>query len=297
MRAGERELDEEQAKIKEDVFEHTTSAAVGRPEEGQRGYLGLGSKKGRSMPLNPLLVLNKVEDPATKKVLLAVRKLKSNPETMQLSENEQQHVVNAYASTRWYARIWFPLKALNYKSLRRWNYFAAFLFTICFIGFFCCVVMVYRLELVAFQCLSDEEQAAFLAIVMNMRYSEIHRFGKKLLKDADPFEILPHENRMQLVVQGMMNEGMHKHDWVQYQREHNKTTPWQDKDWIHLGFWAVMYFGRSVTGGLSFYPSEFGDVNYAIQSMKQKAADEMLMTSEHGPAINPKSIQQNPPRK
>lgn len=291
QRAGERELDEEQSKRKEDVFEHTTSAAVGRPEEGQRGFLGLGAKRGRSMPLNPLLVLNKVEDPATKKVLLAVRKLKNNPETMQLSENEQQHVVNAYATTRWYARLWQPLKSLNYKSLRRWSYFASFLFTICFIGVMCCVIMLYRLELLAFQNLSDEEKAAYFAIVMHMRYSEVHRFGKALLKDTDPYEILPHEHRTQLVVQGMMKNGMHQHDWDQYQREHCKTTPWQEKDWIHLAFWAVMYFGRSVTGGTSFYPAEFGDTELVAQASRQKAADEMLMSAEHGPAVNPKLAQ------
>jgi thiosulfate reductase cytochrome b subunit len=295
-KTGERAEEREIESTKVEVFEHTTSAAVGRPDEGQRGYFGLG-KKGRSMPLNPLLVLNKVSDPATKKVLLAVRKLKNNPETMQLSENEQQHVVNAFASTKWYSRLWSPMQSLNYKSLRRWNYFCAFIFTICFIGIFMCIIVLYRNELVAFQCLSEEEQAAYHAIVMHVRYSEIHHFAVKVLKDSDPFQILPHEARLQLVVTEMMKAGWHMRDWTEFRREQYKTTPWKDKDWIHMAFWAIMYFGRSCTGSSTFYTASFGDVEERVRANKNKAADDMRSHVVHGPQPSPSSIVAAPPPK
>lgn len=261
------------------------NTVVGKPEENRRGFLWWG--RGRSMPLNPLLVLDKVDDKSTKKVLHAVETLKRKPDSMQLTEEQQLQVVNAFAETKWYAPLWRPLGKLNYKRVRRWGYLCQAGFVLCLIGTATAALFLYRDEVLAFQHLEEAEQMAYLKIVLGMRYSEIHKLSAAFLKDADPLEVLPIGVRLQLTVREMMKRGWHEIDWESEKRTRYPKGPLESFDVVHIAFWAVMYWGRLCNGTLAFYPAVFGDVEMRMMEEKSKRDAELRNTTPLGPQERP----------
>lgn len=266
-----------------DYFEETTGAAVGKPAEGQRGYLGFG-KSGRSMPINPLHVLTKVEDPSTKKVLAAMKKLKTKPDSVQLSDEQQMHVVNTFAESQWYGRFWRPFAHLNYKRMRRTQRIFVFIFTLCFVTAMVLLLMLYYLELESFEGLSEEHKAAYLHCIMGMRYSEIDTMARKLLREVDPLEALSRTQRKQLVVEEMMRLGWADMDWELESRTRYEPLS-ESWDIVHRAFWGVMYFGRMCTSTGTFYTKSFFDLERRLRAAE---AEKKKWVKEGGPVTGPK---------
>ena len=272
-----------------DYFEPTTGAAVGKPTEGQRGYLGFG-KSGRSMPINPLHVLHKVEDPSTKKVLAAMKKLKAKPDSVQLSDEQQMHVVNTFAETKWYARFWRPFAHLNYKRMRRTQRIFVFIFTMCFISAMVLFMSLYYLELESFEGLSEDHKQVYLHCIMGMRYSEIDAMGRQLLREVDPLEALSRTQRKQLVVEEMQRRGWGDIDWELEARTRYEPLS-ETWDFVHRAFWGVMYFGRLCTSTGTFYTKSFFDLERRLRAAE---LEKKQWVKEGGPTAGPTAAESPP---
>lgn len=204
-------------------------------------------------------------------MLQAVKKLKNNPDNLQLSEDQQQHIINAYAATKWYARYWRPFSKVNYIVMRRWQWVAGGILIVCLLGMMLMSVKLYRQELFLFQDLTPEEQQAYLVMVMGMRYSEMFWHTWKVLKDEDPMEALPASKRFQIGVRSMMKLGWHKIDWELESRERYPKSAWREFDAVHLMYWLVMYFGRSLTGSGTFFTAQVGDLEWVLKKKHEDA--------------------------
>lgn len=286
-RVADREAERADARRQEEAraeyFEPTTGAAVGKPAENQRGFLGFGSS-ARSMPLNPLLVLNKVQDPATKNILRAVDKLKRDPESVQLTEEQQQHVVNAFAETKWYAALWRPLRNVNYKRVRRWNYACQAMFVLCLIGSFVCMGALYRAEAMAFDQLTEEEKQAYFRIICGIRYSEVVQLSKKIIAEQDPMHVLPIHVTFQMTVREMMRLGWHEIDWEQESRTRYPKSALESGDFFHIFYWIILSFGKFLNGGQLYFSGNFGDLEMKRILRREEEAERRRAVVIEGPA-------------
>nr|CCC94301.1 conserved hypothetical protein [Trypanosoma congolense IL3000] len=264
------------------IFVNQTGMPVGEVEEGRRGFLGIGKRSGRTMPLNPLSALRpqnveSTEERSSAYFLKAIEKLKGKNKSrkeafaMKLTIEQQQEIVNHYARTRWYGFLWHPFRNITERQFKWWRRITHFLLMIVSIcGVVVALVLYYR-EVEAVLQLSPEDRRDYQHIVTGMRFSEIYRLSMEVLRKEDPLEALPAPARYRLVLDAARKKGWHKVDWELEGRTRYPRSPLEDMDLIHLSYWAVMYIGAVVTGGGELFSERFG--NLMEVERKQKLRD------------------------
>lgn len=298
-RVKERELsrmaEEAARKKKEEYFMRTTSAAVGKPEEGQRGFLGIG-RVGRSQPLNPQLVMNKVDDPSSTKLLAAMKLMKRDKDTsVHISDEMQEHIADAYARTRWYAPLWRTLQKISPAQAKRWRRISQAVIFVVLIANSCILLLLYYQELRTVYSLSDDVRDAYIKIVLGMRYSEVFAFINNFRENSDPKGVLPPETLVELATREMMKLGWHTVDWKLEQRTRYKKSAWEDYDIAHLFYWLVMGFGSTISGSSDYFSDPFiygGILSGVAEERRNRTMSAAMDSSEqHGPLQRPPVVE------
>ena len=260
-------------KKKEDLYEFT---GMVNTRTGSRNVpLGMDSDAEGDrnvLKANPLLILRKVEEDKGGKIVKAIKKLQGKPDSMQLTEEQQSDLVNAYAETKWFAVFWRPFANVNYTRARRYRLMANIGLTLCIVITITLMFLVSYSELLTFCELEEWEQAEYRHIILHVPIGVIKAMGDELLKQYDPNETLTLVERARLTLAEMRRLGWHTMDWeVEAPRQ---FKPWYETwDYVHCFFWASMWVGSMAAGGGAYYSSKntFGRIEQQATQRREEA--------------------------
>lgn len=277
------------------------AAAVSAPPRGVWWFLKGGDKGRRAQPLNPLMHLNEWKgkprhDPearAAQRLLEAISGLRKRnsrrrvPMAVELSDEQRKDIVNRYVSTRWYAKLYAPVRNVTDGQVR----WLKRLCHLCLIVIACVAVGLslygYYLEMDAVQQLSPEDQHDYAYMVRGMRYSDIYYCAEPVLKKEDPLEALPLPVRLHIVIEACREKKWHEVNWETELRKMHPGTPLQEFDYIHICYWVMMELGRIVYGGGgSLFNDRVLDLREAHHSGKEPEVERNRFV-EYGPTQRP----------
>ncbi|AYU78066.1 hypothetical protein conserved [Leishmania donovani] len=254
--------------------------------------------------MNPLMYLDKWNekskyDPearAAERLLAAINGLnKRNSRrresmTVQLSDEQRQEIVNRYASTRWYARLYAPFRGMTERRVR-WGIRICNVVLLVLVSCLIVVIVVsYFKEMDAVAHLSPEDQRDYAYMVRGMRYSDIYKLGAEVLKKEDPLEALPPAVRLHMVIEACRQRKWHELDWDVELRRMHPASPLEEWDYLHLLYWGILQIGSLTGGGGVMFSDRVLDVR-EVRHGSAESAEERERFVEMGPTSLPARTQ------
>ncbi|GET87852.1 hypothetical protein, conserved [Leishmania tarentolae] len=258
-----------------------------RPSGGFWSFMRGGSEGRKTQPMNPLMHLSKwgeksKHDPEARtaqRLLEAINGLnkrnsrRREPLTVQLSDTQRQEIVNRYASTRWYARLYAPFRSWSERRVR-WGIRICNVVLVFIVS--CLIVVVvasYFREMDAIAQLSPEDQRDYAYMVRGMRYSDIYKVGAEVLKREDPLEALPPAVRLHMVIEACRQKKWHELDWNVELRKMHPASPLEEWDYLHLLYWAILTIGSLTSGGGVMFSNRVLDVREVRHGSAESAEE------------------------
>ncbi|KAG5481101.1 hypothetical protein LSCM1_06781 [Leishmania martiniquensis] len=239
------------------------AAPLTRPPGGFWGFIRGGDKGRKTQPLNPLMYLDRWReasrhDPearAAQRLLLAINALskrnsrRREPMTVCLSDKQKQEIVNRYASTRWYARLYAPFQNWTEQHVRWTIRFCNLVLAALTVCSLVVILAAYFKEMDAVAHLSPEDQRDYAYMVRGMRYSDIYKLGVEVLKKEDPLEALPPEVRLHMVIEACRQKRWHELNWDVELRKMHPGSPLEELDYMHCIYWGILQIGALISSG------------------------------------------------
>ncbi|CAJ1022216.1 hypothetical protein Q4I32_002885 [Leishmania shawi] len=195
------------------------------------------------------------------------------PMTVQLSHDQRQDIVNRYASTRWYARLYAPFRSLTERQVRWGIRICNVVLAIFVSGFMVVMVGGYFKEMDAVAQLSPEDQRDYTYMVRGMRYSDIYKLGTEVLKKEDPLEALPPVVRLHLVIEACRRKKWHELDWDVELRKMHPRSPLEELDYLHCLYWVILQIGTVIGGGGAMFSDRVLDLREVRQGNETSAKE------------------------
>lgn len=234
---------------------------VGGAAEGGRGFLGFG-KKGRTMPLNPLHVLQQSSNKSrtTQQLLQGVKKLRgANIGNIQLSEEQQVEIAKEWSKDKWWGKTFSrvitkfpPSRSRTYIKMLR----IASVVLVCIVS--PTILFFYSMEMNDFGEQSDEDRALYRKCVLGgIRISDLYKIMNAVIKRDDPNGLLTSSQTIRLLIKEMRALGLGDVDWDV--EMHERKSPFEEYDLMHLSYWFMLKFASVI-----MWSEPFAEENWAV---------------------------------
>lgn len=273
------------------------------PRYGFLRSIGLwGRRKVKSMPMNPLhdvqttssMRRRYASDPDAahlSRFLLAIEELygksrrRGEEVAVQFSEEEKRGIVARYAETRWWGRLYNPVKDVSDSQIRRTLRWGRFVIALCVSAIFGALLLMYRQEMHMVSELSAQDRRDYTRMVMGMRQGDIRKLGNEVLSKEDPLYVLPEAARCHILLEEARKRHWDKVDWEVECRNQHPESALVEGDFIHLLYWAAMLVGNLLYGGSAVFDDAAFRFADASKDKERREPAKPL-----GPTAKPESV-------